>query len=101
MKIKLERQVSELKVPAPEQVRGWLGQETGRYFKSLLNEKIEELKELWINGTYTDESIEKTIQRNSEAVGMGQAYADVLLTLDEMCIDEEVTDQTSGTLYPD
>jgi len=53
-----------------------------------LIERLEDLKDNWVNGDFTGESVEETIQKNSEALGKAQAYADVILSLEEMTEDE-------------
>ena len=88
MKIVIQRPKTELREPTPEQARGWLNQRTGKYHKAQLIERLEDLKDGWVNGDFTGESVEETIQRNSEALGKAQAYADVILTLEEMTEDE-------------
>ena len=88
-KILIERRKTELKEPSPEQARGWLNQRVGKFHKAQLVEKIEDLKDNWANGDYTGDSVEETVQKNSEAIGKAQAYADVILTLEEMTEDEQ------------
>lgn len=91
-KILIQRQKTINKEPTPEQARGWLSQRVGKYHKAVLFEKLEDLKDCWMNGDYTGESTEATIQMNSEALGKAQAYADVILSLEEMCTDETEED---------
>ncbi len=86
----------ELKEPKAEECRGWQEQTVGKYFKAQLFERLEDLKDGWVNGDYTGESIEETIQKNSEALGKAQAIAETILTLDEMKIEEEEDDDESG-----
>ena len=88
MKIVIQRPKTEPREPTPEQARGWLNQRVGKYHKAQLIERLEDLKDAWVNGDFTGESVEETVQRNSEALGKAQAYADVILTLEEMCTDE-------------
>lgn len=89
MKIVIQRPKTELTKPVPEQARGWLNQPAGKYHKAYLIEKLEELKDDWVNGVFTGESSEETAQRNAEAIGKAQAFAEVLLELDEITIEEE------------
>jgi hypothetical protein len=88
----LSRPSIELVEPTAEEVRGWLGMGVGKYHKAQLIEKLEDLKENWANGDYTGSTTEETIQLNSEALGKVQAYADIILTLEEMTEDEETED---------
>lgn len=82
--------------PTPEEVRGWLDQSSGKYFKQeVIIKKIDELKDDWASGAFTGENNEQTIQLNSEALGKVQQLYDLLLTLDEMCTDEQTDEQSS------
>jgi hypothetical protein len=95
-KILIERRQEELIQPSAEECRGWMSQGVAKYFKSLLNEKLEDLKDGFINGDFTGESVEESSQRNSEAVGMAQAYADIILTLEEIQEDEETEEEITS-----
>lgn len=88
-KIVIQRIKSELKEPAPSQAAGWLNQRVGKYHKAVLFEKLEGLKDEWANGMFTGSNTEETIQLNSEALGKAWAYADVILTLEEMAIEPQ------------
>jgi len=88
-KILIQRQKSEPKEPTKEQAQGWLNQPTGKYFKATLFERLEDLKDGWVNGEYTGESTEETAQRNSEAIGKAQAIAETIYILEEMVEDEQ------------
>ena len=79
----------EMTEPTPEEARGWLDQSVGKYFKAILNEKMNDLKDDWANGVFTAEDADTTIQLNSEALGKVGQVADIILTLDEMCKNEE------------
>ena len=87
-KITIQRIKAETKEPTPEQCRGWMNQRVGKYHKSVLFEKVEDLKDCWANGDFTGNSTEETIQLNSEALGKVQAIADVIVTLEEMTTDD-------------
>lgn len=91
-KIVIERPKQELKTPRPDQVRGWLNQRTGRYFRSYCSELMEDLKDNWASGLYTGENAEETIQLNSEAIGKVQQIAELLLDLEELSTDERNTE---------
>ena len=91
-KIIIQREKVVNKEPTPEQARGWLNQRVGKYHKAVLFEKVEDLKDMWANGLFTGGTTEETLQLNSEAIGKVQAYADVILDLEEMCTDEPEED---------
>lgn len=81
-------------IPTPEEWRGWLDQSVGKYFKEeVLKVKLEDLKDDWANGQFTADSAEATIQLNSEALGKTQAYADIILTLEEISTDDSSEDE--------
>ncbi len=75
--------------PTPEEFRGWLDMSVGKYFKQVLSEKMQDLKDDWASGAFTGLNTEETIQLNSEALGKVQQLADITLTLDELSTDEE------------
>ena len=85
----ISRPSTELVEPTAEEARGWLGMGVGKYHKAQIVERLEDLKDNWVNGDYTGETVEATIQLNSEALGKAQAYADILLILEEMTEDDE------------
>ena len=87
-KILIQRQPQELKEPTVEECRGWIEQGVGKYFKALLFERLEDLKDNFVNGDYTGVCADETAQKNAEAIGRAQAIAEVILTLEEMCIEE-------------
>jgi hypothetical protein len=91
-KLVITRPKSELTLPNTEEVRGWLSLPAGKYYKAQLIEKLEDLKDGWVSGQYTGNSIEETVQLNSEALGKAGAIAEELLTLEELSTDEEDTD---------
>ena len=76
-KIPIEHKPLDLVVPTAEEAKGWLGQGVGKYHTARLREKIAELQDDWSNGIFTGESVEETIQLNSEALGKVQAFAEV------------------------
>jgi hypothetical protein len=85
----ISRPSKELVEPTAEEAKGWINMGVGKYHKAQIIEKLEDLKDNWVNGDYTAETVEATIQMNSEALGKAQAYADVLLTIEEMTEDDE------------
>lgn len=89
MKIEIKKPQADFVMPSAEECRGWISQSVGKYYKNILFEKLEDLKESWVNGDFTGETTEETVQMNSEALGKAQAFADVLLTLNEICEEEE------------
>ncbi len=88
-KLVIVRPQEELIEPSIEEARGWLGMGVGKYHRAQLMEKLEDLKDGWVNGDFTGAISEETVQRNSEALGKAQAYAEILITLEEMTIDDE------------
>lgn len=91
-KLIISRPSKELVEPSAEEARGWVSMGVSKYYKAQLVEKLEVIKDNWVNGDYTGSSIEETIQLNSEALGKAGAIAEELLTLEEMTIDEEETE---------
>lgn len=75
--------------PTPEEFRGWLDQSCGKYFKIVLEQKLDELKDDWASGVFTGDNTEETTQLNSEALGKAQQIADIIITLEELSTDEE------------
>jgi hypothetical protein len=88
-KLVISRPSQELVEPTAEEVRGWMGMGVGKYHQAQLIEKLEDIKDNWVNGDYTGNSTEETAQLNAEALGKAQAYADIILTLEEMKEDDE------------
>jgi hypothetical protein len=91
-KVVIKRQVLEMVEPTAEEVRGWLDQSVGKYHKNQLNEMLQNLMEGWVNEDYNGETLEETNRRNSIALGKAQQLAEIILTLEEMCINEETID---------
>ena len=85
----ISRPSTELVEPTAEEARGWASMGVGKFHKAQIIERLEDLKDNWVNGDYTGETTEATIQMNSEALGKAQAYADTLLTIEEMTTDDE------------
>jgi hypothetical protein len=81
--------MTEAVEPSAEEARGWLNQSAGKYFMHTLRVKLEDLKDDWANGAFTRDHVEASYQLNSEALGKVQQLADIILTLEEMTIDEE------------
>jgi len=98
-KITIVRPPVSLKVPEAAQFKGWLAQDCGVYTRDLLVEKIEDLKESWMNGDFTAETNEKSIQLNAEAIGKAQAYADIILTLEEVSDEQSGADEEQDVTY--
>ena len=80
-----------MKEPTQEEIKGWLNQNVTQFYKSKLEQAIEDIKDNWANGDFTGVTQEETIQKNSEAIGKVQQTAEILLMLDEM-IDEDTED---------
>lgn len=52
---------------------------------------------LWVSGQYTDSTADGTLQKNSEAIGMGQAFKRVLdLSLEDL--NEEIRNERNEEL---
>ena len=43
-----------------------------------LRYELENCKELWLSGTFTEETADGTVQKNARALGVAQSYADLL-----------------------
>ncbi len=92
-KLVITRPSSDLITPSAEESRGWLGAASGKYHKAELIERLEDLKDNWVNGDYTGATAEATIQMNAEALGKAGAYADMILSLEEMTEDDQEEEQ--------
>ncbi len=88
-KILIKNQKSDIAEPTTQDWSSWTGQKCGKYFIGLIEEKIKNIQDDFINGDFTGESIESSVQRASEGIGKAQAYADIILTLDEKRTDDE------------
>lgn len=64
----------------------WKARKPTIWVKHSLEQEIEEIKNDWVIGAFSDESIEKSGQLNSEAMGRVRA---LLLAIDLMTQDEE------------
>lgn len=54
-----------------------------------LNEDLESIKEKWLRGAYTHETVEGTAQLNAEALGKAQAISDILYFIEEQIQEEK------------
>lgn len=57
-------------------------------FFSSVKARIEDKKDQWANGNFTEETIDGTSQRNAEAIGAVVALSDLLETSYEGVIEE-------------
>lgn len=88
-KIVIVRPHVDLVKPIPEEFRGWLSQSVGKYYKDMLMEMMEELRDGWVNDDYNRESEAQTRRLNSEALGKAKMLAEILVQLEELSADEE------------
>ena len=59
--------------PGREDIAAWQGSEVTKYLLSVLEENLEDIKDGWVDGDYTNEDALATVQRNASA--HGTAYA--------------------------
>ena len=57
-----------------DEFESWKTHAVTTHFRKLLREKIGEIMEDWADGVFTQSTQAGTIQRNSNAIGMVQAY---------------------------
>ena len=73
-----------------DEINGWLIHPVTEKHIDRLKEAKEEIKENWARGDYTTESIEGTIQKNSEALGSVGMIDQILIDLEDMEADDEL-----------
>jgi hypothetical protein len=59
----------------------WLSHEATRTYIKYLENAITEYQDNWLNGAYTHENAEGTIQLNSEALGAAKTLVQALFAL--------------------
>ena len=84
----------DLVKPTPKEVRVWLDQSVGKYFRAYLRDELQQLQDDWSNGDFTREDPYSTIQLNSEALGKVQQIASIQLELEEWSRDDTDDQET-------
>ena len=69
--------LDDLKIINTEERRSWLEHPCTRALIHTLQGDIIDILEAWSNGNYTGDTVDKTIQLNSEALGQYKAAVDV------------------------
>jgi len=81
-------------IPDNDELRSWITQKEGKYLISLLRSDYEDTKEDWVNGLFTVETEDGTIQQNSKALGKCQNLQDVIYILENFGkTTEEIEDE--------
>lgn len=64
----------------------WRARQPTRWVRASLKDEIENIKNDWVSGSFSDESIEKAGQLNVEAMGRVRG---LLFALDFLTVEEE------------
>ena len=80
--------------PENADLKQWKHSACTEYFKAVLKDLREDIKENIIRGVYTGDSVDKTAQLLAKAIGQAEMIEDVLYSIESAGEDEnETTDE--------